>query len=173
MRALQANFRVIPGQLKKKRLRARPATVTQAVVTAFRSGRVRETRDALPNALAPLLRANTLAAILYDSYRCEAIHSGEVDLDEREFFRQDRPYWRRGESDYFDPYLYVAFPAKFLARLLRDCIKTYRHHLMSKQRVPARVFFRIFEDEAYAKLEMLDEDTVQDSHLLRPSRSGG
>ncbi len=172
MRALQASFRVIAGQHKKKRLRARPASVTQAVVAAFRSARVRETRDVLPNALAPLLRANTLAAILYDDFRCEAIHSGEVYLDERKFFTEDRPYWLRGESEFFGQYLFVQFPAKFLARLVRDCINTYRNHLVSKRKLPVRLFWRIFEEDGLDKLELLDEDTVEESHVLRPSRSG-
>lgn len=172
MKGLQAGFRVIPGQPKHKRLRARPASVTQAVVEAFRHSRMRDVGDTISEALGPLLRANTLAAILYDDFRCQAIHSGEVYLDERRFFVEDRPYWLRGESEFFGRYVFVQFPAKFLARLVRDCINTYRNHLLSKQRLPVRLFNRIFEEEGIDKLELLDEDTVEEGHVLRPSRSG-
>jgi hypothetical protein len=172
IKGLQAKFRVIPGQPNSKPVRAKAASIAQTMVEAFRRSRMKEVADTISKALGPLLGANTLAAILYDDFRCEAIHSGGVYLDERKFLTEDRPYWLRGESEFFGRYLYVQFPAKFLARLLRDCINTYRSHLLSKRQLPARVFFRIFAEEALDKLELLDEDTVEEGHVLRPSRAG-
>lgn len=170
MKGLQAGFRVIPGQPKHKRLRARPVSITQPMVEVFRHSRMKDVADKISEALGPLLRANTLAAILYDDFRCQAIHSGEVYLDEGKFFVEDRPYWLRGESEFFGRYMFVQFPAKFLAGLVRDCINTYRNHLLSKQRLPVRLFNRIFEEEGIDKLELLDEDTVEEPDVLRPSR---
>lgn len=172
MKGLQARFRVIRGQPRTKPLRAKPESITQRMVEAFRRSRMRDVADTISEALQPLLRANTLAAILYDDFRCEAIHSGEVYLDERKFFTEDRPYWLPGESEFFGRYLFVQFPAKFLARLVRDCINTYRNHLVSKGKLPVRLFWRIFEEDGLDKLELLDEDTVEERHVLRPSRSG-
>jgi len=172
IRGLQTRFRVIPGQPNTKPLRAKAESITQTMVEAFRRSRMRDVADTISKALEPLLRANTLAAILYHDFRCEAIHSGGVYLDERRFFTEDRPYWLQGESEFVGRYLFVQFPAKFLARLVRDCINTYRNHLASKQRLPVSVFFRIFEEEGLDKLELLDEDTVEERRVLRPSRSG-
>lgn len=170
MKGLQAGFRVIPGQPKHKRLRARPVSITEALVEAFRHSRMKDVADNISEALGPLLRANTLAAILYDDFRCQAIHSGEVYLDESRFFVEHRPYWLPGESEFFGRYMFAQFPARFLARLVRDCINTYRKHLLSKQRLPVRLFNRIFEEEGIDKLELLDEDTVEEPDVLRPSR---
>jgi hypothetical protein len=168
MRALRQAFRVMPRQRLSKPQRAKREMVTQAVVSAFCSPRMRTIADALPQAIDELLHAKTIAAILYEKYRCEAIHGAAVLFNEDKFFRYDQPYWEPEDSPYFGSYFLVEFPARFLTSLLRACMETYKRHLLEKRKLPPDVFFHAFaDDDPFAFLNLIDENKLSQDALLR------
>jgi len=171
IKALQARFRILPGQSRRKPVKGSREQVQQAVMKAFEGPRTSTFAPDLAKAMLSVLRANTLAEILYTSYRCQAIHSGLVSIREARFFAEHRPYWVSDESEFFGRYFSVEFPARFLMNLLRDCITTYRQHLLTKRAIPANVFWNAFGEDAWDHFELLDENTISEPRVLRPRAS--
>jgi hypothetical protein len=168
MAALRQAFRVMPRQRLAKRHRAKREDVIQAIAKGFASRRKRATADVLPQAIDGLLHAKTVAAVLYEKYRCEAIHGAAVLFNEDKFFTYDEPYWEPEDSPYFGAYLLVEFPARFLASVLRACMETYRRHLLEKRKLPPDVFFHAFaDDDPFAFLNLIDDDKLPQGALLR------
>jgi len=167
MKALRGLLRVMPGQpLTKPRLGS-VEKVTEAIVSSFDTPRKKRIADTLPQALRSLVRSKTVAAILYDKFRCEAIHGARVLMNEHKFFAETEPYWEPEDSGYFGSYLLIEFPARFLVCVLRDCITTYRQHLMAKEKLPPEILFHVFGDDSFKFIEFLDEDALAKDQSLR------
>lgn len=167
MRALEESFRVKPGQPRRKRSIGTIQDVTKAIMGKFQGIRSAEIRTALRTALKHVLSSQTIASILYQRFRCEAIHGGRVVIDEERFFIESEPYWVSRHSKYYGSFLFIEFPAKFLANILRNCIDTYRQCLLRKGKLPPDVIFRNFDDDIFDVIELLDEE------LLPKTRSIG
>jgi hypothetical protein len=167
MKGLRRSFRVMPGQPRAKPFLGKTNAVTKAIVEAFDTPRKRNIGQALPKALGELLHAKTMATILYERFRSEAIHGARVLIDERRFWRESGPYWDPHTSEYFGSYILVEFPARFLVDVLRDCIGTYRAHLIAKGALPPDVLFHAFGGDSLTFLEFLDEDAIAEGRPLR------
>lgn len=165
--ALRKDLRVMPRQPLAKPLLATMGNLTETIVASFKTPRKRNTAEALTAALRPLLHAKTVAAILYEKFRCQAIHGAKVLINDRRFFTETEPYWEPEYSDYFGSFLLVEFPAKFLLCVLKDCIKTYRQHLIAKEKLSPDVLFHAFGDDSLKFIELLDEDLVAKDRPLR------
>lgn len=156
-RALRRNFRVAPGQPHAKRCLAPAREVRNAVINEFSRYRDPATRAGLPGALNPLLESKSAARILYERFRCEAIHGGHVRLDEQKFFTERQPYWKPLWSRFYGPFQLMEFPAQFLHSLLSQCIRNYRRRLEVLGKVPPDVHFSMFPNDAFERLDLLDE----------------
>jgi hypothetical protein len=167
MEVLRQAFRVMPGQPLAKPSLASMRKITETIVSGFDTPRKKEIAESLPEALKSLLYSKMVAAILYDKFRCQAIHGAKVLLNEKKFFLETEPYWEPVKSDYFGAFLLLEFPAKFLVSILRDSIATYGKHLLAKGKLPPDVLFHIADDDVFELIEFLDVDLVADSKELR------
>lgn len=171
MKALRGSLRVMPGQpLTKPRL-ASVEKVTETIVSSFDTPRKKSITDTLPKALGALVRSKTVAAILYEKFRCEAIHGATVLVNEHKFFVETEPYWEPEDSGYFGSYFMIEFPARFLVCVLRDCITTYRQHVLAKGKLPPDILFHVFGDDSLQFIGLLDEDALAKDQALRLSIS--
>lgn len=160
MEALRANFRVMPQQPSKKRPLGKIPIITEAIVDRIVHSRFKAETDEMPDALKPLLNSKMVATILYQRFRCEAIHGGMVRIDEERFFKADRPYYRPQYSDYYGSFRLIEFPARFLFQLLRNCLRSYEHHLAATRKLPPDIHFQAFDDDALDSLEFLDVELL-------------
>jgi hypothetical protein len=166
MRALRRTFRCTPGQPKAKPHAAALHTVIDALEAEFRRSRDAELRSNLKPAFQPLLDRQTVAAILYERFRNNAVHGLRVEVDERNFFAAQEPYWNPLYSDYYPPFLLLMFPAAFLVRLLRNSLTTVRHHFAKSQKLPPDVHFHVF-GFGIDYLEFLDDQLLPKGRDLR------
>jgi hypothetical protein len=173
MRGLQENFRVMARQPLTRRPLGTAEHILQAIVTKFKGPRSLVDGRLLREKLRPMLQDKTIASLLYERFRCGAIHGGRVRLNEDRFFQEEEPYWETMYSEHYGSFLLIEFPARFLLKLCRQCMTTYRHHLTSKGKLPPDVYFQIFGDRILSKLTLLDESLLpqmQSVPLKLPTR---
>jgi hypothetical protein len=166
MRTLQSRFHVRPRQSRSKALYASTTRVTEELVKGLERTRLRKLADSLPKALEPLLDSKTIGSQLYQRFRCEAIHSAVVRLDQDRFFSDTTLYWEPLHSEFYGSFELVTFPAQFLIKCLKSCLQTYRAHLLHKKKLPPAVHFHIFRD-VMAHLELLDETLIAGGGAVR------
>lgn len=156
-RVLRKHFRVAADQARVKAPLAAAAKIRNAICDEFSRHRDPATRHALPKALGPLLDSKTLAQILYTKFRCEAIHGGHIEIDEKRFFAEKHPYWKSVRSEFYGPFQWIEFPAQFLASLLSNCLRNYRKRLENTGKIPPSLHFCIFGDDIFQRLDLIDE----------------
>lgn len=166
--ALRKEFRVAPGQPHRKRPLASASEVVQAIADGFAGNRNGVDPTALGKAIGPLINSKTVARILYERFRCEAIHGGHVVIDEPRFFSETEPYWKPMSSEFYGPFQLLEFPARFLADLFTSCVQNYRKRLESTAKLPPNVHFEIFEDVMLADLNLLDETLLPRARTATP-----
>jgi hypothetical protein len=167
-RGLRKHFRVAPNQPRRKQPSASVNGVRQAILDEFSGHRSRGNSEALRKALDPLVSSKTLARILYERFRCEAIHGGRVLIDETKFFSEKEPYWKPMYSEFYGPFQLVEFPAQFLASLLSDCIRNYRKRLEVTGKLPPNVHFEMFPEDPFGRLDLLDETLLPRGRTALP-----
>ena len=155
-RALRKHFSVAPHQRRRRQPLATANAMKQAIVGEFRGQRNRTQRQGLQKALDPLISSKTLARLLYERFRCEAIHGGRVLIDDTRFFVEKQPYWKPLRSDFYGPFQLVEFPAQFLSSLFSDCTRNYRKRLEAIEKVPPDIHFQMFPDDVFGHLDLLD-----------------
>ncbi len=168
MSAIKKRYRVNARQVESRSLVASSHDIESTILGRFREPRMKEIRANLPSALAPLLRSKRLAAILYQRFRNESIHGAQVLFNVDKFFTETEPYWEGETSTYFGPYLLVEFPAQFLLNTLENCIRTFRGHILGKQKMPPDVHFHVCGDQSFQHLEWLDHELLPASRILTP-----
>lgn len=155
--ALRKNFRVTPNQRKKGPALSSARSITEAIARELKHKRGAPGEEQLAKCLSPLLASKVVSRVLYERFRCEAIHGGYVRLDNSKFFDEMNPYWKPLESEYYGPFQLIEFPAKFLMALLSNCIDNYRKHLEAVGKVPPSVHFQMFPDDPLGNTEFFDE----------------
>lgn len=166
--ALRRHFRVNPNQAATKPELASVAEIKRVIVDEFARFRDLDTKRALPRAVSPLVDSKKLAQILYLKFRCEAIHGGHIEIDEERFFTEKRPYWKAVRSEFYGPFRWVEFPAKFLASLLSNCLSNYRKRLERTGKIPPNIHFQIFPDDIFQRLDLLDEALLPSGRTAVP-----
>jgi hypothetical protein len=166
--ALRKHFWVAPNQRQIKQPLATGNRIKQAVLDEFPGQRNRNLRKSLRKALDPLVNSKSLARILYERFRCEAIHGGRVLIDDTRFFDENEPYWKPLYSDFYGPFQLVEFPATFLASLFSECVTNYRKRLEATKKVPPNIHFEMFPDDVCAQLELLDETLLPRGRMAIP-----
>ncbi len=156
LRALRRHFRATPNQPRTKRPLASANQIVQAVQDEFSGSRSGPLPQALEKAINPLISSKTLGRILYQRFRCEAIHGGRVLIEESRFFSERKPYWKPLRSKFYGPFQLVEFPAKFLASLFSNCLRNYRKRLEATGKVPPNVHFEMFSNDPFTNLDLLD-----------------
>jgi hypothetical protein len=157
---LRKHFHATPGKSARKRTLATEREITQILMQGLKTALSQDSLTLLPKALKPLLSSKTIARILYEKFRCGIIHGGRVLIDGERFFSETEPYWTPLFSEFYGAFLHVEFPAKFLASLLRNCIKGYRHHLTAKGKVPPDILFQVFETDMMTYAQLVDSDLL-------------
>jgi hypothetical protein len=166
MQILRSRFHVRPRQPRSKTLYASTNRVTEELVKGLERTRLRKLADNLPKALAPLLESKKIGSQLYQRFRCEAIHSAGVRLDQDRFFREVTLYWEPLHSEFYGSFELVTFPAQFLVKCLKSCLQTYRAHLLHKKKLPPAVHFHIFRD-VMEHIELLDDTLIAGGGAVR------
>lgn len=167
-RALRKRYRVAPNQPGRKPPLAPAGQIEQVILDEFSRSRDPLMKSALPKAISPLLRSKTLGHILYERFRCEAIHGGRVLIEESRFFTEKEPYWMPMYSEFYGPFQLIEFPAHFLAQLLSDCVRNYRKRLEKTRKVPPDVLFGMFSDGLLGNLDLLDETLLPRGRVAVP-----
>lgn len=168
MRILERNFHVRPQQRRSKPRTIRAATLKTTILTAAKQTRLRRIAEDLPAALGPLIESKKVSALLYERFRCEAIHGATIFLDEERFFAETNPYWAELHSEYYGSFELVEFPAALLLRYLDHCIAQYRGHLLAKGKIPPSVHFHVFnDDDIFSGLQFLDETLLPEGGDVR------
>jgi|GEM_PF-6088020 len=165
---LRKHFHVAPNQSKKKKRLASTIKIKQVVADGFKGNRSGVSESALSKAIDSLISSKTLARILYQRFRCEAIHGGRVAIDEPRFFSETEPYWKPMYSDSYGPFQFVEFPAQFLTSLYSDCIRNYRKRLENTGKVPPNIHFEMFPDSAFGHLKLLDTTLLPKGRVAFP-----
>lgn len=166
MRALTKNFRCTSGQPRAKNSAVDPSVVIEAFEAEFRRSRDTELRSNVKAAFQPLLARQTAAAILYERFRNNAVHGLRVEVDEKNFFAAQEPYWKPLYSEDYPPFLQLMFPAAFLVRLLRSSLTTVRHRFAKSQKLPPDVHFHVF-GFGFDYLQFLDDQLLPERRDLR------
>lgn len=166
MRALAANFRCRPGQRISKPRVAKPQVVTSAVLKAFEKSRDIESADRLREAIQPIIDIKTVANLLYENYRNNAIHGAWVGFDDKAFFSQTKPYWEPLYSPYYPPFMFVKFPAAFLVELTSNCMGTLKRKMIATRKLPPDVHYHAF-GPGTSNLEFLDYGLLPKGEDLR------
>ena len=167
-RTLRKQFRVAPNQPKKKKPLATASKIKQVVADGFSGKRSGVSESAVRKAIDSLLGSKTLARILYQRFRCEAIHGGRVAIDESRFFAETEPYWKPMYSKFYGPFQFVEFPAQFLTSLFSDCIRNYRKRLENTGKVPPQIHFEMFPDSPLGHLNVLDTTLLAQGRVAFP-----
>ncbi len=173
MQGLREDFRVMARQSLAKRPIGTTEQVLGAIVARFKGPRSPVDGRVLGGKLQPILSGKTIASLLYERFRCGVIHGGRVRLNEDRFFGEEEPYWEAMYSQHHGSFLLIEFPAKFLATLCRQCMTTYRQHLVTKGKVPPDVHFQMFGEGMLDELGLLDESLLprgQSVTLKLPTR---
>jgi len=164
---LQHEFRVKPGQPLSKRRLVQESELVQRIVRATQKTRLRAHAANLPRALKSLVESKKVCTILYDRFRCEAIHGAAIILNAERFFHERQLYWEPRYSEYHGAYEFLEFPAQFLLGCVETCVNTYRHHLKAKGTVPPDVFFHVFGDDMMSNLKLLDYELLPEESPVR------
>ena len=159
IRELKRNYRVVPNQTLGKPTSDSLYSVQGAIQTAAKRQR-RGTYVEAANSIGPLLEGFTLGALLYQEYRCGAIHQYHVKIDETDFFKRNEPYWCPFHNELFEPssFLKLHFPGPFLLDTLADTINNYKSHLKGMRKLPSDLFFEFCD--VLADMDYLDEDSI-------------
>lgn len=168
-RGLRRHFRVAPKQRGNKPEAGSPGAIKSAIVTELSAGPARGTSKTLKRALDSLVSSKTLGMILYEKFRCGAIHGGRVQIDEPMFFTEKSAYWTSMYSQYYGSFQFVEFPARFLFSLFSECIVNYRKRLEATGRVPPNVHSGMFPEDPLGHLELLDDDLLPKGRTAVPS----
>lgn len=168
-RGLRRHFRVAPKQCREKPNVGSREEIRNAIVSEFSSALKGATGEALKKSLDPLISSKSLAMILYEKFRCGVIHGGKVRIDESRFFAESSAYWTPMYSEYYGPFQFVEFPARFLFSLFSDCVQNYRKRLEATGKVPPDVHFEMFPEEPLSRLELLDEDLLPKGRIAVPA----
>jgi hypothetical protein len=168
MKVVESRCRCRPGQPRRKPNRIKRAALTGAIEQEFKRSRSVEA-DKLSNAVQPLLRSKTIAALLYENFRNAAVHGVKVDLDEGRFFREQQLHWEPLYSEYYPPFMFVKFSGPFLLSLLRNCLRTVREAWIAKGKIPPDVYWHVF-GVSYEELNLLDQNLLPQTRSLRFQR---
>jgi hypothetical protein len=165
IRHLKKYYRVVPNQNLKKSSHDKAKSIRQRLEKAADNYKNDYYREAVKS-IGPLLDRHKLAALLYQEYRCGAIHEYKVDLDEPDFFTKVEPYWRTIWSEIAEPsrFLELRFPGPFLLKTLDECVRNFKANLTNRKKLPAGVFFEFcdfFED-----IDYLDEESIPNGRDL-------
>lgn len=167
-RGLRKRFRVAPKQRRDKPEIGSHETIRSAIISEFSTRSAKPTGEVLRKALDPLISSKTLARILYEKFRCGVIHGGRVRIDEPRFFIEKSAYWVPMYSEYYGPFQFVEFPARFLASLFSDSIQHYRKRLEATGKVPPGVHFEMFPDDPLGHIELIDENLLPKGRTAVP-----
>lgn len=159
LRRLKSWYRVVPNQSLSKSTYDLPQHFTQQLNKLCQK-HWRGAYSLAAQAMSPVVAKFSLAALLYKEYRCGAIHRYHVNLDEKDFFTRQEPYWCPFHNDFAEPgsFLKVHFPGPFLLITLSNCIENYKKHLNAKRQLPAEIFFEVCD--AMRDLDYLDDDSI-------------
>jgi len=167
-RGLRKRFRVAPHQRRDKPEIGSPEAIRTAIVSAFSAKPAKSTGEALKKALDPLISSKTLARILYEKFRCGVIHGGSVRIDEARFFTEKSAHRTPMYSEYYGPFQFVEFPARFLTSLFSECIQNYRKRLEATGKVPPDVHYEMFPEDPFGHAELIDEDLLPRGRIAVP-----
>jgi hypothetical protein len=170
MRVMTENFRCRPGQALRKPTTAKPKTITDALTEEFKHSRDLEVRQGVERAIQPLLRTMTVAALLYENFRNPAVHGLKVELDESTFFQSKQPHWRPLYSEHYPPFMFIKFPGPFLLELLRNCMRTVKHEMLAKGKLPPDAHFHVFGTNMGGSTEFLDSELLPKPYGLKFQR---
>lgn len=166
MRVLVKHFRCRPGQPTVKPRLGKVDKVISTIHAAFAHSRDLEVREKIAEAVRPLVESKTVAALLYEKFRNEAVHSSQVPIDENQFFSAQTPYWKRLYSEYYPSFSLIEFPARFLTEVLRNCLKTLGQHMLATGKLPPDVHSHAF-GFGLDHLQFLDTDLLPDIVRLK------
>ncbi len=166
MRAVRATFRCGPGQSLKKPTVGKPKVVMAALNAEFRRSRDSDLKDNLEEAFRPILENKTVANILYENFRNNAVHGVKVEVDDTVFFRTSKPYWQPLYSEYYPPFSFIKFPAPFLIELLRNCLRTSHRKMLTTGKLPPDVHYHAF-GAGMDNLQFLDDELLPKGRDLR------
>lgn len=142
------------------------ARLTDRITRRIQKTQLRPCARNLENALKPLLDDKRVGVILYDKFRCGAIHGAAIRIDPQPFFSEPSVYWKTLQSIHGKHEL-IQFSAPFLLSLLERCIDRFRQHLLGKGKIPPDMHFHAFPDEIYAGLDFLDQDLLPEGGQVR------
>jgi hypothetical protein len=156
---LKRNYRVVPNQTLRKPTSDSLDAVQSAIQSAAKRQRRGTYMDAADSA-RPLLEGFTLGSLLYQEYRCGAIHQYHVKMDETNFFKRNEPYWCPFHNELLEvgSFLRLHFPGPFLLDTLIDGIKNYKTHLKTMRKLPADLFFEFCD--VLADMHYLNDDSI-------------
>lgn len=166
-RILEAAFRVKARQASSKSRISSVSALKNVIEDAAKRTRLRRIASRLPQALLPLMNRTSMSNILYERFRCEAIHGASVRIDTDRFFSESEVYWKPIYPIYQGrKYELVEFPAAFLLECLKTCIGTYRTHLLAKGNVPHAIYFHGFDD-LLSTVHFLDPESMPEGGAVR------
>lgn len=166
-RILEQNFRVKARQAKSKQRLSSVIELNNVIEDSAKRSKLRKIADRLPRALLPLMNKACISNILYERFRCESIHGAGIRIESRRFFSESAVYWKRIYPIYQGrTYELAEFPAAFLLRCLKACIRAYRAHLMAKGKVPHAIYFHGFED-LLSTVQFLDPESMPEGGVVR------
>jgi DNA repair protein RadC len=166
-RILERAFRAKARQASSKSRISSISALKNVIEDAAKRSRLRQIASRLPQALLPLMNKTSMSNILYERFRCEAIHGASVRIDANRFFSEPEVYWKRIYPIYQGrTYELVEFPAAFLLECLKACIGAYRTHLLAKGNVPHAIYFHGFED-LLSTVHFLDSESMPEGGAVR------
>jgi hypothetical protein len=169
MRAVETAFRCKAGQPRSKPTCAKRKAFSTALEQEFARSKNDELKSSIGEASRLLLDSKTIAALMYQRFRNEAIHGGHVLIDEERFFTETAPYWKPLVSEYYPAFLVVEFPARFLIDVLRNCLRTVCKMMEATRKLPPDIHFHVF-GAGLDHLEFLDQDLILPAVELRHKR---
>jgi hypothetical protein len=169
MAALAATYRVKEQMPQDLALSDDRERVADAIISGVSSPESPEVF--LRPALQRLLDTYTLSSILYREFRSAAIHEVGAGLDDEGFYVKTEPYWvYRSRLSAGEDFMSVQFPAAYLRSQLEGCIARYRDFLVRREKLPAPIFFELFDEPAAfddasldrftESLRYLDDETI-------------
>jgi hypothetical protein len=167
MGILRQQFRAIPRQSLSKPRVVKASELERSIIEAFQKTPLRGIAGHLPSALKMLLDEKNVCSLLYRRFRCESIHGATILLNEKRFLSETGVYWEPWHSEHYGSFELIEFSAKFLLGCLKNCIKTYRAHLLVKKKIPPDIHFYGFGDDLVEGLEFLDESLLPEGGKVR------
>jgi hypothetical protein len=167
MRALSSSFRVKPGQPLAKSHTASIDEVLSCIASSLERSRIKNFSKSIVEAIEPLVKTKVAARLLYERFRSEAIHGGLVQISNKRFFSENLPYWTPWGREEYGYSLLLEFPAKFLRRLLKGCMETYKRHLIAKGAVPIGIHQLVFGEDNMKNLQYIDDQSLGEYGTVR------